>query len=253
MKTPAIFFGHGSPMNALGGPYAEAWRALALEKPRAILMVSAHWETDGPAVTVGAAPRTIHDFTGFPPALYAIRYPAPGEAWLAERVAGLLAPAPVVADPSWGLDHGTWSVLMHVFPDADVPIVQLGLDTRRPAQWHYDLARRLAPLREENVLIAGSGDIVHNLRHMQRAPAAAPHDWAARFHERAKRAVAAGDHGDLIAAAAEGGDAALAIPTPEHYLPLLYVLAQQAPGEAVAFFNDSIDLAAISMLGVRIG
>lgn len=248
--TPAIFFGHGSPMNALGGPYAEAWRALDLPKPRALLMVSAHWETEGVAATAMEAPRTIHDFYGFPEPLYAMRYAAPGAPALAARVAELLAPDVVMQDHSWGLDHGAWSVLMHAFPDADVPVVQLSLDVRRSAQEHFALAQKLAPLRDEGVLIAGSGDVVHNLRLMTRTPDAAPLAWATRWHDAAKAAIVAGDVEALIAP--RGEDAALSIPTAEHYLPLLYVLAQRTAHDRVSFFTDAIDLGSISMLGVRL-
>ena len=253
---PALFFGHGSPMNALGGPYAEAWRALAatLQKPRAVLMVSAHWETEDTAVTAMGAPRTIHDFYGFPQPLYEQRYPASGDPALALRVAALLAPARVGLDQEWGLDHGTWSVLAHVFPNADVPVLQLSLDRRLDGAAHYALARKLRPLRDEGVLIAGSGDVVHNLSLMRRTPDAAPYDWAERFHDEVKRRIKAGDHAGLADFAGLGPDAALSIPTPEHFLPLLYVLAQQdGRSEPPSFFTDSLDLGAISMLGVRFG
>jgi len=249
-RTPAIFFGHGSPMNALGGPYAEAWRALDLRKPRALLMVSAHWETEGVAATAMETPRTIHDFYGFPEQLFEMRYAAPGAPALAARVAELLAPDVVMQDQSWGLDHGTWSVLAHAFPGADVPVVQLSLDVRRSAQEHYALAQKLAPLRDEGVLIAGSGDVVHNLRVMNRASGAPAFDWAQRWHDHVKRMIAANDIGPLITPS--GQDAALSIPTAEHYLPLLYVLAQRGAEDRVSFFTDSIDLGSVSMLGVRL-
>jgi len=249
-RMPAIFFGHGSPMNALGGPFADAWRALDPPKPRAIFMVSAHWETEGSAVTAMTAPRTIHDFYGFPEPLYAMRYAAPGDPALAARVAELLAPTPVALDQSWGFDHGTWSVLAHAFPNADVPIVQLSLDMRLDGRAHYDIARRLAPLRDEGVLIAGSGDVVHNLRVMNRAPDAPPFGWAQAWNETVKKAVIANDLDTLIAP--RGQDAALSIPTAEHYLPLLYVLAQRDANDRVSFFTDAIELGSISMLGVRL-
>lgn len=216
-------------------------------------MVSAHWETQGAAATAMEAPRTIHDFTGFPQPLYDIRYPAPGDAALVARVEELIAPAPLTRDDAWGLDHGTWSVLMHTFPNADIPIVQLSLDRTLSADQHIALARRLAPLRDEGVLIAGSGDIVHNLRLALRTPNAPPLDWAMRFNERVKDAIARDDLSALSQFAPDDADAARSIPTAEHYLPLLYVLAQRAPGEAARFFTDAIDMGAISMTGVRIG
>ncbi|MDP3174328.1 MAG: 4,5-DOPA dioxygenase extradiol [Phenylobacterium sp.] len=248
---PAIFAGHGSPMNALGGAYAAVWRALGarLPRPKAVLCISAHWFVDETAVTAMEHPRTIHDFYGFPKPLYDMRYPAPGDAWLAERVADILDPVPVRHDHDWGLDHGAWSVLAHLFPAADVPVVQLSIDRRRPGSFHYELGRRLAPLREEGVLIFGSGDVVHNL---SAAGQGIPdYDWAVRFNTLVKDAALAFDHAPLIEPA--GPDADLAIPTPEHYLPLLYVLGAQGEDETVTFFNDEIALAAVSMLGVKIG
>jgi 4,5-DOPA dioxygenase extradiol len=252
---PAVFFGHGSPMNALGGPNADAWRALVatLPKPKAVLMVSAHWFIDEVAVTAEPNPKTIHDFYGFPQQLYEIAYPAPGAPWLAERVGQLLAPTPIRQAYDWGLDHGTWSVLAHVFPDADIPVVQLSLDRRQRGAFHYELAKRLAPLRDEGVLIAGSGDVVHNLGLMRRDGPSEPFEWAHRFNEHVKTQVEAHDHAGLISWEDEGEDARLSINSSEHYLPLLYVLAQQGEGEAVSFFNDRIELGSVSMLGVRVG
>lgn len=252
---PAVFVGHGSPMNALGGPYAEAWAALGadLPTPKAILCISAHWYVDETAITAMARPKTIHDFYGFPKPLYDIQYPAPGDAWLTERTIDLLAPLPVRADHDWGLDHGSWSVLMHMFPRADVPVLQLAIDRRQPGAFHYDLGRRLAPLREEGVLILGSGDVVHNLGVMRREDGAPPYDWAERFNEDVKAAIVARNHDPLVNFEQLGEDAALSIPTPEHYLPLLYVLGAQGADEPVSFFNDRIDLGSISMTGVRLG
>lgn len=254
-RAPAIFFGHGSPMNALGGPYAPAWRELgrAFPRPRAILMVSAHWYAPETAVTAATQPRTIHDFYGFPEPLYQIQYPAPGDAWLVERVIDLLAPTPVRRDHDWGLDHGAWSVLRHAYPEADTPVVQLSIDRTRPASFHYELGRRLAELRDEGVMIAGSGDVVHNLRAMRRDGSNAPFDWAVRFSDQVKAAVLERAHEALIDWARLGEDAALSIPTDEHWLPLLYVLGAQGEADPVAFFNDHIDLGSVSMLGVAIG
>jgi len=252
---PAIFVGHGSPMNALGGAYAETWRRIGAElpRPKAILCVSAHWYVDEVAVTAAETPRTIHDFYGFPKALYDITYPAPGDPWLVERVIDLAGPVPVRRDLDWGLDHGSWSVLGPMFPDADIPVVQLSLDQRQPGAFHYALGKALAPLREEGVLILGSGDVVHNLGVMRRTPDAPPFDWAVRFNDAVKALVLAGDHQPLAQFERLGPDADLSIPTAEHYLPLLYVLAAQQPGDAVSLFNDAIDLGSVSMLGVRIG
>lgn len=251
MAAPALFFGHGSPMNALGGPWAEGWRQLGqdLGKPRGVVMISAHWETRGSAVTAMARPETIHDFGGFPPELHAFQYPAPGSPKLAARVADLTGATPT---DQWGLDHGTWSVLAHVWPDADVPIVQLSLDRTLDAQGHYDLAKGLNALRDEDIVIAGSGDFVHNLRTWKRA-GGEPYDWALTFNEAVKAALVAGDHDRLIHWMDLADNATLSVPTDEHFLPLLYVAAQRRPGDAVSFFNDVIEGGSISMTGVRIG
>ncbi|GAA0869875.1 4,5-DOPA dioxygenase extradiol [Brevundimonas basaltis] len=251
MRQPALFFGHGSPMNALGGPYAEGWRRLGegVGKPRGVVMVSAHWETEGAAVTTQSAPETIHDFGGFPDELHAMQYPAPGCPTLALRVSDLTGAAPT---DQWGLDHGTWSVLAHVWPAADVPVVQLSLDRRLDARGHFNLARKLAPLRDEGVIIAGSGDFVHNLRTWKRAGGEA-YDWATRFNEAVKAALARGDNEALINWVGLAEDAQLSVPTDEHYLPLLYVAAQRRAGDDVSFFNDVIEGGSISMTGVRIG
>ncbi len=238
-------------MNALGGPFAEAWRTLGQDvgKPKGVVMVSAHWETRGLGVTAQEQPETIHDFGGFPAELHAMQYPAPGSPTLASRVAELTGAAPTT---QWGLDHGTWSVLAHVWPDADVPVVQLSLDRTIDARAHYELAKRLRPLRDEGVIVAGSGDFVHNLRTWKRA-GGEPYDWAVDFNEAVKRAFMAGDHDALIDWVHLAEQAQLSVPTDEHYLPLLYVAAQQAPGEPLSFFNDVIDGGSISMTGVRIG
>ncbi|MDB5804145.1 MAG: hypothetical protein JWN73_1467 [Betaproteobacteria bacterium] len=255
-RMPVAFFGHGSPMNTLeSNRHTDAWRALGvtLPKPRAILMVSAHWYTEGTAVTAMDKPATIHDFFGFPQALFDVRYPAPGDPALAARVRDMLAPAEIGMDQEWGLDHGAWSVLAHVYPQADIPVVQLSINARQPAAWHYDLGKRLAPLRDEGVLILGSGDVVHNLRVMRRGADAAPYEWAERFNQQARACIEAGEHAPLIAYEALGEDARLSIPTPEHYLPLLYVLGAQAPDDQVSFVTDGIELGSISMLTCVIG
>lgn len=234
-NTPVFFFGHGSPMSTLGGPRAEAWAALGqgLAKPKAIVAASAHWYVPETAITANSAPPTIHDFRGFPPELYAMNYPAPGAPEIARRVAEALAPLPVRQAQDWGLDHGSWAVLKHVFPDADVPTLQLSLDGRQPPAFFYDLGKRLAPLRAEGVLIAGSGEIVHNLRLY--FAGASPHPWGARLLEAVKRALIDGDDAALINYPNWGEDAAKAIPTPEHYVPLLVALGARQPGEPISF------------------
>ena len=254
---PAIFFGHGNPMNALlKNEYTDAWKRIgqAMDRPKAILSISAHWFVPETGVTIATAPRTIHDFGGFPRELYQVEYPAPGDPQLARRVQKLLAPVSVQLSQTWGLDHGTWSVLRHVYPDADIPVVQLSIDENQPAAFHYELGRKLAPLREEGVLIAGSGNLVHNLhayawgRHLPD-----PYDWAVRFEKQARELMLAGDHTRLVQYEALGRAAALSIPTPDHYLPLLYVIGARQQGEPVAFPVEGVDGGSISMLTARIG
>ncbi|MDE2481077.1 MAG: 4,5-DOPA dioxygenase extradiol [bacterium] len=256
-RMPVIFFGHGNPMNALAdGPYARAWRAIgsALPRPRAILAISAHWYLPAGLVTADEHPRTIHDFGGFPRALYEMTYPAPGDPALADRVVELLAPQPVHADRSWGLDHGTWAVLCHVYPDADIPVVQLSIDERLTPSEHYELARRLRPLRDEGVLIVASGNLVHNLhtyawgRHAQE-----PYAWALRFETKARELLLARDFDPLVEYEALGEDAMLSAPTPEHYLPLVYAMGAADERDEIAFPVEGIDGGSVSMLSVRFG
>jgi 4,5-DOPA dioxygenase extradiol len=254
---PAIFFGHGNPMNAIGAnAYTDAWRDIGarLPRPKAILAISAHWYVPETGVTVATAPRTIHDFGGFPAELYQVRYPAPGDPLLARRVQRLLMPIEVRLDQSWGLDHGTWSVLTHVYPAADIPIVQLSIDATKPASYHFEIGRKLAPLRDEGVLVAGSGNIVHNLQAYAwgRQPRD-PYDWAVRFETMAREMMQAGEYAPLIGYEKLGRDAALSIPTPEHYLPLLYVLAAGERGGSVTFPVEGVDGGSISMLAVQTG
>lgn len=255
--VPTIFFGHGNPMNAImDNGYTEAWRRIGAEtpKPKAILSISAHWYVPETGVTVATAPRTIHDFGGFPEELFKVQYPAPGDPALARRVQQLLAPLDVKLDKSWGLDHGTWSVLRHVYPAADVPVVQLSIDEAKPASFHFEIGKKLAPLREEGVLIVGSGNLVHNLhayawgRHPRD-----PYDWAVRFERAAKDIMLAGDYMPLVNYDLLGSDAALSIPTPDHYLPLLYVLAARQSGEGIRFPVEGVDGGSISMLSVQVG
>ena len=256
-RMPAVFFGHGNPMNALTtNSYTEGWRRLGREfaRPKAILSISAHWFVSATCVTVAAAPRTIHDFGGFPRELYQVQYPAPGAPELARRLQKLLSPLQVELDESWGLDHGTWSVLTHVYPEADIPVIQLSMDETQPPAFHFELGRRFAALRDENILIIGSGNIVHNLhtyawgRHIPE-----PYDWAVRFETTARQMLVSDDYGALINYETLGPDAMLSIPTPEHYLPLLYVIGTRQPGEAVTFPVEGVDGGSISMLAVKIG
>ena len=234
----------------------EAWRRIGkhIPKPKAILSISAHWFVPGTGITVSTAPRTIHDFGGFPRELYQVRYPAPGDPDLARRVQKMLAPLPVVLDNSWGLDHGTWSVLAHVYPYADIPVVQLSIDEGQPGSFHFEVGRKLAPLREEGILIVGSGNLVHNLhayawgRHMPD-----PYDWAIRFETEAKQMMLAGEYKSLINYELLGPEAILSVPTPDHYLPMLYVLGTRQEGEAIHFPVEGVDGGSISMLTVQIG
>ena len=254
---PAIFFGHGNPMNTLTrNAWTNGWAAIGKEIPRphAILSISAHWYLPATLVTSSLTPRTIHDFGGFPRELYEVKYPAPGHPELARRVQSLLAPISAASDEAWGFDHGTWSVLCHVFPEADVPVVQLSIDETQPAEWHYETAKRLQPLRDEGVLILGSGNLVHNLHaYAWGSKQVEPLDWAVRFEERARELLLAGDHRPLVDYETLGRDAMLSIPTPDHYLPLLYVIAQMREGDRVNFPVEGFDGGSISMLSVQIG
>jgi 4,5-DOPA dioxygenase extradiol len=254
---PAVFFGHGNPMNALlRNRYTESWAAMGarLPRPRAILCVSAHWYVPGAAVTVSSAPRTIHDFGGFPRELYQVQYPAPGDPELARRVQKLLAPLAVELDERWGLDHGTWSVLSHAYPKADIPIVQLSIDETKPASFHYEIGQRLAPLRDEGILVVGSGNLVHNLHtYAWGKHASDPFEWAVRFEQEARGLLLAGDHKPLIHYESLGRDASLSVPTPDHYLPLLYVIGSGAAKEPLTFPVEGVDGGSISMLTVQLG
>jgi 4,5-DOPA dioxygenase extradiol len=256
-RQPAIFFGHGNPMNALlDNEYTRAWRAIgaSIPKPDAILCVSAHWYLPGVMVTAMERPRTIHDFGGFPRPLFEVQYPAPGKPQLVERIRELLAPVDVHADQEWGLDHGTWSVLLHVFPDANIPVVQLSIDETQPAEFHHAIGQKLRALRDENILLIGSGNLVHNLhtyawgRHPQE-----PYDWAVRFEGFARSRMEAGEDMPLVQYEQLGRDAMLSAPTPDHYLPLLYVLGARHPDDAVTFPVEGVDGGSVSMLTVRLG
>jgi len=256
-RMPALFVGHGNPMNALlKNPYTQRWAEIGktLPKPKAILSVSAHWYIENAAVTVSTAPKTIHDFGGFPHELYQVNYPAPGDPDLAARVQKLLTPLSVTSDERWGLDHGTWSVLCHIYPQANIPVVQLSIDETQPPSFHFEIGKRLAPLRDEGVLILGSGNLVHNLhayawgRHVQE-----PYDWATSFEKRVRELLLAEEHKPLIEYEARlGREAELAVPTPDHYLPLLYIAGTRTPSEPVTFPVEGVDGGSVSMLAVQV-
>lgn len=255
-RMPAVFVGHGSPMNTIErNRYTEGWAQIgrSLPRPHAILAISAHWYIDGTAVTAMAKPPTIHDFSGFPEALNRFTYPAPGDPELAKKVRDLLAPVPVAMDQEWGLDHGTWSVLAHMYPKADVPVVQLAMDQGEPNEFHYALGQALARLRDEGILILGLGNVVHNLRFMQRRPDALAPDWAVAFNDHVRECLKRRDHAALIDYESFGQAAKLSVPTPEHYLPLLYVIGAQGEDEPIWFPTNGIDMGAISMMSVIVG
>ncbi len=254
---PIIFVGHGNPMNALSkNAYTDGWAAMgtSIPRPRAVLAISAHWYIPGCAVTAHSAPRTIHDFGGFPKELYDVQYPAPGSPELARKVKDLLSPVSVELDESWGIDHGTWSVLTHIFPHADVPVVQLSIDKRQPPLFHYELGKRLSSLREEGVLVMGSGNLVHNLHaYAWGEKGVQAFDWAVRFENQIKEMLLKGDDTGVVAYENLGSDAMLSIPTPDHYLPLLYVLGLRRKNDRIEFPVQGVDGGSISMLAIRIG
>lgn len=255
-RMPVVFLGHGNPMNAVQGTvWSRAWAAIGqgLPRPRAVLSISAHWYVPETAVTAMASPRTIHDFGCFPRELFEVQYPAPGAPILAARTQQLLSPLQVRADQSWGLDHGTWSVLRHVFPNADVPVVQMSIDARQPSEFHFELGKRLAPLRYEDILVLGSGNVVHNLRaYAWNKPSIKPYDWAKRFEANVRDLIQQGEHRPLMDYPELGRDAALSIPTPDHYLPLLYVLGASVKSDTVSFPIEGFEGGSLSMLSVQL-
>lgn len=260
---PVLFVGHGSPMNALeDNEFSRGWREVArtIPRPRAILCISAHWETRGTQVTGMEKPPTIHDFGGFPQELYAVEYPAPGSQWLANEATDLVKKAAIGLDEQWGLDHGCWSVLRRMYPDADVPVIQMSLDDTRPAQDHYELAKDLAPLRHKGVLILASGNMVHNLRRIVSRGNGPENfnepfglDWAIEANELFKKLINENRHTELAQYQRLGKAVELAVPTPEHFLPMLYALALKQENEAVSYFNDKPVAGSLTMTSLIIG
>lgn len=252
---PLLFVGHGNPMNAIEeNEFSRGWQMIgkALPQPQAILCVSAHWETPGTFVTAMEKPQTIHDFYGFPQKLYAVQYPAPGNPALAQQTKEIVKKAAVELDKNWGLDHGCWSVVKRLYPHADVPVLQLSLDHFKTPQWHYELAKDLAVLRKKGVLIIGSGNMVHNLRMVNWQSPDSQYDWAEESNAKFKEFILNGNHQELINYPALGRAARLSIPTPEHYLPMLYVLGLKEDNEEVKFFNDKTVMGSISMTSFKI-
>lgn len=258
-RMPTLFVGHGSPMNAIeDSDYSRGWAAAVAEipTPKAILCVSAHWLTRGSAVTAVEAPQTIHDFGGFPKELFEVTYPAPGSPEIADRAREAAAPTAVARDQDWGLDHGSWSVLRRMYPRAEVPVVQFSVDLAAPGRHHYELGKRLAPLRDEGVLIVGSGNVVHNLGaiawdRIEGEPFG--FDWALDFDAAVKERVLGGRDGELADYEALGKAARLSIPTPDHFFPLLYVLGARDPGEPVQVFNEAAVGGSLTMTSYRFG
>lgn len=257
VKMPVLFLGHGSPMNAIEeNEFVQAFRKLGrdIPKPESILCISAHWETRGTHVTAMPKPETIHDFGGFPPELYEVQYPAPGSPELAQTAKESVSLTEVGLDQKWGLDHGAWSVIRHLYPAADTPVVQMSLDYTKAPEYHYELAKQLGKLRRRGVLIIGSGNMVHNLRLIdwRKLDDEYAFDWAEEAQEKMKNLITEGDHDQLIRARNLGRAFELAIPTPEHYLPLLYTLALRDKDDSITFFNDKPVGGSVSMTSVRI-
>lgn len=258
-KMPVLFLGHGSPMNAIEeNEFVRGFResVRTIPRPKAILCISAHWETKGTRVTAMPNPRTIHDFGGFPKALYEVNYPAPGSPELAEATKKIITKTEVILDDKWGLDHGAWSVIKHMYPDADIPVVQMSLDYQQTPAYHYELARELDRLRSKGILIIGSGNMVHNLRMVAWDKMNVDdygYDWALEASDKMKQFILNGNHTSLINYQSNGRPFELAVPTPEHYLPLLYTLALQGKDEKVSLFNDKAMAGSLTMTSVRIG
>lgn len=255
-RMPLLFVGHGSPMNGIEeNAFSGGWQRVAtnIPLPKAVLVVSAHWYTQGTFVTAMEQPRTIHDFYGFPKPLFEVQYPAPGHPGLARETANLIQKTPVGLDHEWGLDHGTWSVVRRMYPAANIPVLQLSIDYTKPPQFHYELAAELSVLRSKGVLVVGSGNMVHNLRILDWRNPGGGYDWAAEMNETFKKLIAENNHAPLIRYESLGAAAKLSIPTPEHYLPLIYTLGLKSPDEPVSFFNDAVTMGSITMTSVKIG
>jgi 4,5-DOPA dioxygenase extradiol len=254
-SMPAVFVGHGNPMNIIRrNRWTEGWIDLgaALPRPKTILAISAHWYIPATMATAMPHPRNIHDFGGFPKELYELKYPAPGDPMLAARVRDMLAPIPVELDEKWGLDHGAWSVLSHLFPKADIPVVQLSIDRRKPPSFHYEIGKLLAPLRDEGILLLGSGNLVHNIQAYEwDQPDINAFNWGVNFEEKIRHALHSEEDNILVDYLAIGSEAQLSVPTPDHYLPLLYVLGARKKGEAVSFPIEGFDGGSMSMLTVQ--
>lgn len=254
-KMPVFFIGHGSPMNGIeDNEFSRSWGTLgkSLAPPAAVLCISAHWLTDGTYVTAMEQPRTIHDFYGFPQALFNVQYPAPGNPRLAKETADLVTKTHVGLDHEWGLDHGTWSVVKQMFPDAKVPVLQLSIDYAKPASYHFELAKELAALRHKGVLIIGSGNMVHNLRMLNWRDPDGGFDWAIEMNEAFKKAIERNEFSKLLDYPSLGAAAKLAIPTPDHYYPLIYTLGLKGKDDSVSFFNDKLAMGSVSMTSVKI-
>ena len=257
-QMPVLFLGHGSPMNAIEqNEFVQGFRKIGNEipKPAAVLVVSAHWETRGTFVTAMDNPKTIHDFSGFPNELYEVQYPAPGNPALAKETKNIITKTEIGLDDKWGLDHGAWSVIKHMYPDADVPVIQLSLDYLKSAKYHYELAKELSPLRKKGVLLVGSGNMVHNLRMVdwrRLNEVDYGYDWALEASEKIKKFILSNEHKQLINYQSLGKEFNLAVPTPEHYLPLLYVLALKKENENVTLFNDKAVGGSLTMTSIKI-
>lgn len=256
-SMPVLFMGHGSPMNGIElNQFSNTWIDMAknIPVPQAVLVVSAHWFTNGTRITAMDFPPTIHDFGGFPQALFDVQYPAPGHPKLAQETVGLITSTSVALDHDWGLDHGAWSVIKHMYPEANIPVLQLSIDYTKGAQYHYDLAKELSALRKKGVLILGSGNIVHNLRMVSwDMMNGGGYDWALEMQEISKNLILNKDHQPLINYESIGSAAKLAIPTPEHYLPLMYTLGLQHENEGAQLFNDKAVGGSLTMTSVQIG